>query len=265
MPACGRASVLFSTWMMTGAPEPIRAGVSLGGNLNHRREAQLPVGGEGVVLAVQGGLRNAEQILTAGPQLEIQRRALGVAGPGDLLCVKGFPVERDRRLGAVHRLREVDLDRPGRCARMEGLLAIFDQLVIDLHVRDGGGGLRLEAEAAGHLASTRRGLGAFEADVIGGARLHGGPELELARADCLEGHDDLGRDDKVALHRVRVHILVEAEVDRGRARHRLVAIADVGADFEWGGQDADDNHRRDHEDRDRGQPPAFTKRLCPGH
>src|SRR6202022_189010 len=31
IPACGRASMLFSIWMMVGAPEPIRAGAPCDG------------------------------------------------------------------------------------------------------------------------------------------------------------------------------------------------------------------------------------------
>jgi len=48
-----------------------------------------------------------------------------------------------------------------------------------------------------------------------------------------------------------LHLLVEAKIDGRGARHRLVTVVDVRAHLERGGDDANHDGSRDHQDGDR--------------
>src|SRR6202022_3607642 len=142
-------------------PDP--RGIALRRHLDDGGERQLPVGRQRVLLAVDRGLWDRQLILPAVGQLEAQRCALPITRPGDRL-VGGLAVQRDRRLGAAHRLGEIDLYLAGR---LHGLLAAHDRLVVNRDGLDGRRGLRFETETAAD-ATARGVLRVLEADVIGG-------------------------------------------------------------------------------------------------
>ena len=241
-------------------PRADPAGVALRRHLDDGGERQLPVGRQRVLLAVDRSLRDRQLVLSAVAQLEAEGGALPVARPRDGLVV-GLAVQRDRCLGAVHRLGEIDLDVAGRLYR---LLAVDDRLAVNHDGRNHRRGLGFEAETAGD-ATPGRVLRVLDADVIGGVRRHVRPELEFPRADGLERDQHRRAEAEGVLHGVGLHVLVEVKVDGSRSRNRLVTVVDVGVHLERSGDDANHDGSRHHEDGDRGQPPAFAKCLCPGH
>ncbi len=88
--------------------------VALRGDLDEGGKAEFPVGGQRILLAVDRGLGNRQQVLAAVPQLEVERGALAVAGPAHLAGLQRLAIQRDRRAGSIHRLREIELDVAGR-------------------------------------------------------------------------------------------------------------------------------------------------------
>ena len=88
-------------------------GVSLRRDFDDSRERKLPIRRQRVLFAVDRRLRDRQLVLVAVSQLQVERGTLAVAGPADLLSVERLAVDGNRRLAAIHRLGEIDLDRAG--------------------------------------------------------------------------------------------------------------------------------------------------------
>src|SRR4029077_19968349 len=92
----GLAAVLDLDDGRSAGPDPRRG--TLRGDRDERREGELPVGGQRILLAVDRGLGNGQLVLAAVPQREVERGALAVTGPGHLAGLERLSLPPDRRL-----------------------------------------------------------------------------------------------------------------------------------------------------------------------